>query len=591
MLGDNTGDNISPLNPAFCELTGMYWAWKNDLTSDYLGFMHYRRFLDFNPEINRMNDTVHGVLVDHFEDEFLDDFGLTENRIEEVLLTCDGVITKPINFHELGIKSVEAQYRSAPHHRIKDFRLAEKIVSELYPNDAVFFKKMAKGATLYPCNIFVFKRALFLEYCEWIFPILRELHERIDTTGYSSQSKRAVGFLAERLFTVFLLKKKAQEPQLRFEELRLVIVKETSPAPMGPKRPTTDLPITSVVASSDRGYLPHLAALIHSVFDNANENSFIDFIVLDGGLTADERVLLSRIPSSYGQDGRITFIDMSRQFLSINAHSYFTRSTFYRLMLPELLIEYDRVLFIDTDMIVLTDLSELYNIDLKDNSIAAVYDLVMRTFTAKGVPSIAQAGGKPASIYLYEHLGMGKSYDEYFQAGTILFDLTKMRQKGYASSLKQDLSNNAFWFLDQDVLNKHLLKDVMFIDNKWNSLYLEDDSLNYLKEDELKIYEDSIKSPYIIHFAGQHKPWINNIHPLGHHYWYYLRKTHWYEIILSKYLNQSASLFSSLTPQNSMKNDNPSLLWRIMRRTWATMPSAVQRRIHPLATRISQAIR
>ncbi|MDL2202009.1 DUF4422 domain-containing protein [Brucella intermedia] len=589
MLGDDTGENISSQNPAYCELTGMYWAWKNDLKSDHLGFMHYRRFLDFNSEIERPNDTAHGVIVDRFEEDFLEDFGLLENRIEEILSEYDGVVTKPVDLSAMGHKSVEEQYRVSPHHHIKDFRLAEQVVSELYPSDKIFFKRMAKGATLYPCNIFVLKRTLFLEYCDWLFPILRELHERIDTTGYSSQAKRAVGFLAERLFTAFLLKKKAQQPTLRLKELRLVIVKETSPDPVGPRKPVTDLPVTSVVASSDRSYLPHLAALIHSVFDNAHEKSFLDFIVLDGGLRADERKLLSKIPASYGQDGRITFVDMSKQFLSVDIHSYFTRSTFYRLMLPDLLDDYDRVLFIDTDMIVLADLSDLFNIDLNGKAVAAVQDLVMRTFTARGVPSITEAGGKAASIYLYEYLGMGKKYDEYFQAGTILFDLKRMREKEYSSSLKQDLADNRYWFLDQDVLNKHLLNDVKFIDNKWNSLYLDDESLTYLRADDLRTYEDSIKSPYIIHFAGQFKPWVNDVHPLGHHYWYYLRRTHWYESVLSKYINRTASLFPA--PVAPMSQGKPSLKWRVLRRGWLMLPSAVQRSILPYATRLSQATR
>lgn len=591
MLGDDTGDNISSKNPSFCELTGTYWAWKNDLKSDYLGFMHYRRFLDFNSDIDRSTDTFHGVIVENFDGDFLDDFGLTEKRIQETLSEYDGVISKGINLNEVGHRSVEEQYRASPHHHIKDFRLAEQIISELYPSDKIFFKRMAKGSTLYPCNIFVFNRALFLEYCEWLFPILKALDDRIDTAGYSPQAKRAVGFLAERLFTVFFLKKKAQQPELRFKELRLVIVKETAPDPVGPRRPITDLPVTSVVASSDKAYLPHLAALIHSVFDNAHEKSFLDFIVLDGGLSADERRLLSNIPSSYEQEGRITFIDMSRQFLAVNTHSYFTRSTFYRLMLPDLLDDYDRILFIDTDMIVLADLADIYKTDLQGKSIAAVQDLVMRTFTARGIPSIAESGGKVASIYLYEYLGMGSRYDDYFQAGTILFDLKSMRSKNYSSSLKQDLADNRYWFLDQDVLNKHLLDDVLFIDNKWNSLYLDDDSLQYLKADELKTYEESIKSPYIIHFAGQFKPWINDSHPFGHHYWYYLRRTHWYEPVLKKYISNSASLFGVPSSEEPTLNRKPSLRWRILRRGWLMLPSSMQRTILPFATRVSQAIR
>lgn len=591
MLGDDTGDNISSQNPAFCELTGIYWAWKNDLKSDYIGFMHYRRFLDFCSNIDRPNNTVHGVMVDHFDEDFLDNFCLTENQIEEVLSKCDGVIAKPFDLRTVGHKSVEEQYRNSPNHHIKDFRLAEQIVSELYPSDKIYFKRMSKGTTLYPCNIFIFKRDLFLEYCEWIFPILEELHKRIDTTGYSLQSKRAVGFLSERLSTMFVLKKKALEPKLQLRELRLVIINETASKPKGPRRPVTKLPVTSIVASSDRAYLPHLAALIHSVFDNASENTFLDFIVLDGGLKTDEQRLLSQIPSAYSQEGRITFVDMSGQFLSVKSHSYFTRSTFYRLMLPDLLDDYDRILFIDTDMIVLEDLSDLYNTDLKGKSIAAVKDLVMKTFTARGVEPIHEIKVKCASIYLREYLGMGKKFDEYFQAGTILFDLKKMREKKFSAKLEQDLIDNRFWFLDQDVLNKHLLGDVLFIDNKWNSLYLDEDSLQYLIAEDLKTYEDSIKNPCIIHFAGQFKPWVNDVHPFGHYYWHYLRRTYWYEMVLCKYVNKTASLFSTESQSFQNMQPRPSLTWRILRRGWKLVPNGLKRTMFPIAVRVSKGTR
>lgn len=586
MLGDDTGDNISKLNPSYCELTGIYWAWKNDLKSDNLGFMHYRRFLDFHASVGRTNETPHGIIVDKFNDDFIDEFGLTEERVSEILNDCDGIIPKAFNVVDLGSKTVEQHYKNNDHHHIKDFRLAEKIVSEIHPNDTFYFKQMAKGKILYPCNIFVFKRDLFVEYCEWLFPILDQLHNKIDTSNYTSQAKRVIGFLSERLFTTFILKKQQSSPELRFTELRMVFVTDTTPKPVGPKRPISDVPVISIVASSDRTYLPHLSALIHSIFDNSSKDSFIDFIVLDGGLTEDETYLLKRIPESYKCQGRITFINMSRQFLGVKTHSYFPTSTLYRLMLPEMLEDYDRILFIDTDMIVLADLKELYNIDMNGKSIAAAKDLIMRTFIAGGVKSIQECGGKVTSIYLSQYLYMGKKIYEYFQAGTILFDLNKMRENGYSSTMQQDILDRKYWFLDQDVLNKNLFGDVFFIDNKWNSTTIDPIHIDYLNESELKIYNESIDRPFIIHFAGENKPWVNDKHPMSHHYWYYLRKTHWFEKVLKSYINQTATIH-----QVPDMGREPSLTRRVLRTGWRALPASIRRRLLPIGTKISQSIR
>ncbi|KAA9371155.1 DUF4422 domain-containing protein [Ochrobactrum quorumnocens] len=587
MIGDDTGDNISDRNSAYCELTGIYWAWKNDTKADYLGFMHYRRFLDFYPDVDRANETIQGVFVDEFEDDFFDEFGLTEERVSATMKDCDGVIPAPINVSDFGGKSVEQQYRVSPDHHIGDFYLAEKVVSELYPHDSIYFKRMAKGKLLYPCNIFIFKRELFAEYCDWVFPILDELHKRINTSNYSTQAKRAVGFLAERLFTTFVIKKQSSSPVVRFAELRLVTLKETAPAPIRPERPVSDKPVTTLVASSDRAYVPHLAALIHSVFDNASSAALIDFIVLDGGLTNFERGILKQIPERYDAKGIITFVDMSRQFLSVDTHSYFSRSTFYRLILPDLLDDYSRVLFLDTDMIVVSDITELYNVNMEGKAIAAAKDLVMKTFTVRGILSTPETGGKAAGLYLSEYLGMGNRSGEYFQAGVILLDLEKMREKNYSRAMKKSLFLKKYWFLDQDIFNEKLLGDVYFIENKWNCLFLEDNSHVFLSKNELGSYEKSLDGPSILHFAGRSKPWVNNDHPFGSYYWYYLRRTHWYESVLAKYLDKSASIYDGVAGPRP----HAGVLRRILRKIWRMLPNGARTTLLPAAMKLSRRIR
>ncbi|UXN05124.1 DUF4422 domain-containing protein [Bartonella sp. HY406] len=577
MIGDDTGDNISNLNKSYCEMTALYWAWKNDAKFDYIGFMHYRRFLDLHHEINRSNKTIHGIIVDKFDTNFTNNFGLNSNFINKFMKGKDGVLPDPFKVDS----TVEEHYKNANYHHIKDFRIAERVVSDLYPDDIAYFKEMALGNIIYPCNIFIFKRSIFIEYCDWVFPILEELRKEIDLDEYNDQEKRVIGYLSERLFTTFILKKRATSPNVKFSEVPMVILTDTTPEPSGPEKPVTDMNVTSVVAASDQAYLPHIAALIHSVFDNSDKDAFIDFIVLDGGIRNEDRRALEHIPQIYNKHGRITFIDMSNQFLGVETHSYFAKPTFYRLLLPDILPNYDRVLFLDTDMIVISDITKLYNIDMKGKSVAAVPDLIMRTFTALGVKSIAESGGIPAKIYLSQYLNMGEKYNEYFQAGTILFNLKKMREKRYSTKMVEDLSDRKYWFLDQDVLNKNLLGDVLLISNEWNSVFLNEDTERFLIKEDIKIYKDSISNPSILHFAGLSKPWLNEEHPLSSYYWFYLRKTHWYEAVFIRYLDKLNSTVphykSTISPGPVSRTKNTKTSF--YRRLWRALPRGMRRNI------------
>ncbi|MFT9424781.1 MAG: DUF4422 domain-containing protein [Acetobacter syzygii] len=581
MIADDTGENISKKNPSYCEMTGVYWAWKNDRQSEYIGFMHYRRFLDFSSSAQKRDTTLGGTGIGRLDDDFLNNCGLTRQNMAQVLAQCEGVIPEPFNVKGIGYKTLEDQYRGTKGHHIKDFMAAKSVIHDLYPDDVVFFEKMASGSLLYPCNIFVFKRDLFLEYCAWVFPILEEVEKRIDTSGYNQQEKRVIGYLSERLFTAFILKIRATHPHTRFKERPMVFIQDTAAIPSGPKPPRTDLSVISIVASSDQAYLPHLATLIYSIFDSAQQTTFVDFIVLDGGISEIDKTILKKIPASYGGRGRITFVDMSKNFLDIKVHSYFTRSTFYRLVLPDILKDYQRVLFLDTDMVVISDLTELFATDTQGKAIAAVRDLAMASFVGEKAPSIIEANRVPAQHYISDYLGMGDAYKDYFQAGTILFNLDLMRERHYASKMMRDITQKKYWFLDQDVLNKNLKGDVHFLDHQWNFLFIHKNNMPYLGASDKALYEDSLKAPKILHFAGALKPWINDEHPLGFYYWVFARKTHRYETVLKQYVNKKATLYGPGT-----KAPQSGFVWNLLRRVWRALPPDVKRIIHPIAIQI-----
>ena len=184
---DNTGDNISAKNPNFCELTGMYWAWKN-LSCEYIGLCHYRRYFAHVPKSSNLTDKKKAIFskVDY----------------EKLLQTCDVILPQKRNYY---IETVRSHYEHA-HHK-SDLDEVEKIIAEKFPAYSETFDKVMSRTKLHILNMFVMKKALFDEYCQWLFPVEFALEKKIDVSYYDPYNSRVFGFLSERLFNVWLEKR------------------------------------------------------------------------------------------------------------------------------------------------------------------------------------------------------------------------------------------------------------------------------------------------------------------------------------------------------------------------------------------------
>lgn len=185
-IGDNTGDNISSKNANYCELTGLYWAWKN-LECEYIGLCHYRRYFGQNPKDSSLKAKKQAILK--------------REDYEKLLGKYDIILPKKRNYY---IESVRSHYEHA--HKKSDLDEVEKIIQEKYPEYSNAFKTVMGRTKLYILNMFVMKKELFDEYCQWLFDIEFELENRIDISNYDAYNARIYGFLSERLFNVWLEK-------------------------------------------------------------------------------------------------------------------------------------------------------------------------------------------------------------------------------------------------------------------------------------------------------------------------------------------------------------------------------------------------
>jgi hypothetical protein len=177
---DNTGDNISAKNKNYCELTGLYWAWKN-LDADYIGLAHYRRHFS----IKSKGDKWASIL--------------TAEELATLVQDYDVILPKPRNYF---IESNYSQYVHA-HHAI-DLDTTREIISEKYPGYLRAYDAYMKRTIGHRFNMFIMKREKFNDYCSWLFDILFELEKRLDISQYNQNDSRVFGFVSERLIDVWL---------------------------------------------------------------------------------------------------------------------------------------------------------------------------------------------------------------------------------------------------------------------------------------------------------------------------------------------------------------------------------------------------
>lgn len=188
-LRDNTADNISERNPSWCELTALYWIWKNDRKSRIIGINHYRRY---------------------FED--LKDPAL----IEDLLKKNDLIVAKAEPLKETAWE----QYVENCGYE-KDLRNLRAILKSLHPEDLAAFDEVMSSGSLHLYNMVIMPASLYRSYCAWLFPMLFRLEEITDISEYPAYEKRIYGFLAERLLNVWIKArglKAAERPVIQMEQ-------------------------------------------------------------------------------------------------------------------------------------------------------------------------------------------------------------------------------------------------------------------------------------------------------------------------------------------------------------------------------------
>ena len=204
--GDNSGDNISDKNATFCELTGLYWAWKN-VKSGYAGLVHYRRYFT-KKEVHSVASRKEQVMKRQDWERLLQEYPV--------------VVADKRKYY---IETNRSHYNHA--HPGESLDLTEQIIKEKYPGYAEAFSLVMNRTWAHMFNMLVMRKDLFDSYCEWLFSILFELEKRLDISSFDSYNSRVFGFVGERLLDVWLEKNRIpyKEQNVSFLEKQNWLIK------------------------------------------------------------------------------------------------------------------------------------------------------------------------------------------------------------------------------------------------------------------------------------------------------------------------------------------------------------------------------
>jgi len=195
---DNEKDNISLKNPYYCELTALYWAWKN-INAEYIGISHYRRYFTCNKKIPKTEQEKFKIL-------------LNKKQADEILKEYDIILPKKRKYY---IENLYDHYKHTMY--IEPLDEVRKILEKSYPQYLLEFDKLHMRTSAHMFNMFIMKKEILNNYCEWLFNILFELEKRIDPKKYDKFHGRYLGRVSELLLDIWINTNK-----LEYKEIKVI---------------------------------------------------------------------------------------------------------------------------------------------------------------------------------------------------------------------------------------------------------------------------------------------------------------------------------------------------------------------------------
>lgn len=526
---DDEGDNISQLNPQYCELTAQYWAWKN-VDADYYGFCHYRRYFDFSQGRHAENEYGE-IIADRITPQAQHEYALDEESVRAVVQGCDVVTTefKDLRRFPEKFSSPVEHYAAAPHLHAEDLDLAIRILKEMHPDYAQDADAYLSGHESCFCNMLIMRKGVFSEYCSWLFPMLDRFISEADMSRYSVEALRTPGHLGERYLNIFCIHQRRVRTAWRERQLQCVHFEHVEKRPLALEPACFDKRfgrVVPLVLAANDTYVPMMTTTLYSVVRNAPSDCALDVVVIERDITLRNQERVQRFFSRW-DNVSVRFFDaapiLERYELS-TSNEHISVETFYRFIVPDMFGSFDKVLYLDSDLIVTADISQIMAVDLSHKCLAAVRDVDF-------LGNVNMKDGERLA-YARRVLGMRDPYD-YFQAGVLVLNTGELRRLHTTAEWLDIASRPGFMYDDQDILNAECEGKVVFLDPAWNVMTeCRDRIKNVFAFAPAEVYLDylaSRKAEKIIHYAGVEKPWSAPLCDRADDFWRYARDTPFFE--------------------------------------------------------------
>jgi len=293
-----------------------------------------------------------------------------------------------------------------------------------------------------------------------------------------------------------------------------------------------------IVFATNDNYLPYLSVALKSLINCSNKQNFYKIFIFNNSINDDNK---KKILAMQTENILIEFVNVFdyTKGSKLYAKDYFSVEMFYRILIAEILSSYDKVLYLDCDLIIKDDIAKLYNVDISNNLLAAVKNEISIDVMQQYVTNILKIDEK-----------------DYFNSGVLLINTKEFKNKNIKDLCFEFVSKYRHLECpDQDVLNLFCYGKVQHLDMMWNF-----QAGNELWTNEFKVSKKN--EAKIIHFTSSKKPWNTKNIALADEFWNVAKQTEFYEAILKTYQNECKTVLIEDSDFQLTKSEDGKILKR-----------------------------
>lgn len=281
--------------------------------------------------------------------------------------------------------------------------------------------------------------------------------------------------------------------------------------------------IIPIVLSTNDNYAPYLAVTIQSVIENSMINNFYDIYVFHSGLSEN---MIENLEAIYTANLSVTCINIKNCISdSLFTCAHYSVEMYYRVLIPEVLSQYSRAVYIDCDLVFTEDIAKLYNQELNGNILGACNNFVNNRMAK----------------YLENTLHI--QLNQYINSGVLVIDCKKFIAEKIKEKFFMTLSlRNSYSCPDQDVLSIVCMGKIQLLSDTWNFQWhhqFADTPREQLVSIYQQRYDYVMKNHNVIHYTSNIKPWNTPNKKFADAFWRYARNSDFYEQILFRNTNNS----------------------------------------------------